>query len=110
MLAAGWANILIKSNIIVRKSELSNNAAAACVGASPCDRLAPSGMLPMTSFSFERAVGVLLLVLTVILSLMMVHSPGTVDVSTFLNWTEVVYQNGNCSPRLLRQNQVAFPD
>ena len=48
----------------------------------------------MTSFSFERAVGVLLLVLTVILSLMMVHSPGTVDVSTFLNWTEVVYQNG----------------
>jgi hypothetical protein len=32
--------------------------------------------------------------LTVILSLMMVRSPGTVDVTYFLNWTEAVYQNG----------------
>jgi hypothetical protein len=48
----------------------------------------------MTRFSFERAMGVLLLALTVILSLMMIHSPGTGDVPLFLNWTEVVYQNG----------------
>jgi hypothetical protein len=48
----------------------------------------------MIRFSFERAMGVLLLVLTVILSLMMIHSPGTSDVPLFLNWMEVVYQNG----------------
>jgi hypothetical protein len=48
----------------------------------------------MTRFSFERAMGVLLLMLTVIVSLMLVRSPGTVDVTTFLNWTEVVYENG----------------
>jgi hypothetical protein len=48
----------------------------------------------MTRFSFERAMGVLLLMLTVIFSLMLVRSPGTVDVTTFLNWTEVVYENG----------------
>jgi hypothetical protein len=36
-----------------------------------------------------------LLVLTVILSLMIVRSPGTSDVTDFfLNWTEAVYQNG----------------
>ncbi len=39
-------------------------------------------------------MGALLLILTVILSLMMVRSPGTVDVTYFLNWTEAVYQNG----------------
>jgi hypothetical protein len=38
----------------------------------------------MIRFSFERAMGVLLLVLTVILSLMMIHSPGTSDVPLFL--------------------------
>jgi hypothetical protein len=48
----------------------------------------------MTRFSFEQAMGVLLLVLTVILSLMMIRSRGTVDVTTFLYWTEIVYQNG----------------
>ena len=48
----------------------------------------------MTRFSFERAMGVLLLVVTVILSVMMIHSPGTDDVTFFLDWTEVVYQNG----------------
>ena len=48
----------------------------------------------MTHFAFERAMGLLLLVLTVILSLIMIHSPGTDDVAAFLYWTEVVYQNG----------------
>jgi hypothetical protein len=49
----------------------------------------------MIRSSFEQAMGVLLLVLTVILSLIMIHSPGTSDVPTFfLNWMEVVYQNG----------------
>ena len=48
----------------------------------------------MTRFSFERAMGALLLVLTVILSLIMIRSPGTEDVTTFLYWTELVYQNG----------------
>jgi hypothetical protein len=48
----------------------------------------------MARFPFERAVGVLLLVLTVILSLMMIHSPGTVDVMTALKLMEIVYQNG----------------
>ncbi len=41
----------------------------------------------MTRFSFERAMGVLLLVVTVILSVMMIHSPGTDDVTFFLDWT-----------------------
>jgi hypothetical protein len=48
----------------------------------------------MIRFSFERAIGMVLLALTVILSLMMIHSPGTDDVPLFLNWMEVVYQNG----------------
>jgi hypothetical protein len=39
-------------------------------------------------------MGVLLLVLTVILSLMMIRSPGTGDVTVFLKWTEAVYQDG----------------
>jgi hypothetical protein len=39
-------------------------------------------------------MGALLLMLTAILSLIMIHSPGTGDVSSALNWTEVVYQNG----------------
>jgi hypothetical protein len=54
--------------------------------------------LLMTHFSFERAMGVLLVALTVILSLM-IHSPGTGDVPLFLNWMEVVYQNGRPFPR-----------
>src|SRR4051794_7824322 len=45
-------------------------------------------------FSFERAAGALLLTLTFILSLMMIHSPGTYDVRTLLRWTDAVYQNG----------------
>jgi len=48
----------------------------------------------MIRFSFERTMGALLLMLTVILSLMMVRSPGTGDVASFLGWTEAVYQNG----------------
>jgi hypothetical protein len=50
--------------------------------------------LLMIRFPFERAMGALLLMLTAILSLMMIHSPGTSDVSTVLNWTEVLYSNG----------------
>jgi hypothetical protein len=48
----------------------------------------------MIGLPFERAMGALLLMLTAILSLIMIHSPGTGDVSSALNWTEVVYQNG----------------
>lgn len=48
----------------------------------------------MTRFSFEREMGILLLVLTVILSFIMIRSPGTEDVTTFLYWTEIVYRNG----------------
>jgi hypothetical protein len=48
----------------------------------------------MTHFSFGRSMGVLLLLLTVILSFMMIHSPGTGDVTTFLYWAEIVYQDG----------------
>lgn len=39
-------------------------------------------------------MGVLQLLLTVILSFMMIHSPGTGDVTTFLYWAEIVYQDG----------------
>ena len=40
-------------------------------------------------------MGILLLALTVFLSLMMIHSPGTSDVPDFsLKWMEVVYRNG----------------
>src|SRR3954453_10268100 len=39
-------------------------------------------------------MGALLLVLTVILSIMMVKSPGTGDVQIVLNWTDILYQNG----------------
>jgi hypothetical protein len=48
----------------------------------------------MTGVSFERATGGLLFVLTVVLSLMMIRSPGTGDVSTWLNWMDTLYQNG----------------
>jgi hypothetical protein len=48
----------------------------------------------MTRFPFEPAMGALLLGFTVILSLMMIHSPGTSDVSWFVKWTDVLYQNG----------------
>jgi hypothetical protein len=58
------------------------------------DRLAHFRRVLMICFSFERAMGMLLLALTVILSLIMIHSPGTSDVSLFLDWTEVAYQNG----------------
>ena len=39
-------------------------------------------------------MGAILLALTVILSIMMIRSPGTIDVPLFLNWQEVVYQDG----------------
>ena len=48
----------------------------------------------MASFSFDRAMGLVLLLLTVTLSLMMLRSPGTSDVSTVLNWADILYQNG----------------
>ena len=48
----------------------------------------------MIGLPFERAMGALLLMLTAILSLIMIHSPGTGDVLLFLNWMEIVYQNG----------------
>jgi hypothetical protein len=48
----------------------------------------------MTGVSFERATGGLLFVLTVVLSLMMIRSPGTSDVSIWRDWMDTVYQNG----------------
>jgi hypothetical protein len=49
----------------------------------------------MNRIPLDRALGPIALALTVILSIMMIRSPGTPDVSLyFLNWTEVVYQNG----------------
>jgi hypothetical protein len=48
----------------------------------------------MASFSFDRAMGLVLLLLTVTLSLMMLRSPGTSDVSIVLNWADILYQNG----------------
>jgi hypothetical protein len=48
----------------------------------------------MTRFPFEPAMGALLLGFTVILSFIMLHSPGTSDVSWFVKWTDVLYQNG----------------
>jgi hypothetical protein len=41
--------------------------------------------------SFERAAGMLLFALTVILSVAMLHSPGTYDVLTYLKWADAVY-------------------
>ena len=48
----------------------------------------------MNRRSLDRALGAMLLALTVILSIMMIRSPGTIDVPLFLDWTEVVYQDG----------------
>ncbi len=48
----------------------------------------------MNRLSLDRALGAMLLALTVILSIMMIRSPGTIDVPLFLDWTEVVYQDG----------------
>src|SRR4051794_30540713 len=48
----------------------------------------------ITRLSFDLAIGALLLVLTVILSIMMIKSPGTGDVQIVLNWTDILYQNG----------------
>jgi len=48
---------------------------------------------PVMRLSFERAAGMLLFALTVILSVAMVPSPGTYDVLTFLKWTDAVYRH-----------------
>jgi hypothetical protein len=48
----------------------------------------------MNGVSFERITGGLLFMLTVILSLTMIRSPGTTDVYIFRNWMNTVYENG----------------
>jgi hypothetical protein len=48
----------------------------------------------MIRLSFQPAAGALVLMLTVVLSLMMIRSPGTSDVALFLEQTDAVYQSG----------------
>lgn len=48
----------------------------------------------MIRLSFQPAAGALVLMLTVVLSLMMIRSPGTSDVALFLKQTDTVYQSG----------------